>query len=388
MHFCADAPISAKEGNFTSMAGLYFHIPFCKRICGYCDFFRVADLRLMDDVVMAMHSELEEQRNFITDNKIRTIYFGGGTPSLVNPAEIQGFIDHSAKLWGCSGVEEVTIEANPDDVNDEYVAALRKTAVNRVSLGIQSFDDAELRFMNRRHTSAEAVAAVKRLQDAGIDNITVDLIFGVDGFGGEVMERNIESVLNLGVQHVSAYHLTIEPDTMFGRRLKRGEMSEVAESISESEYALIDRCLTAAGYEHYEVSNYALPGFRSRHNSSYWHGAQYLGIGVGAHSFNGSQRHWSQQTVGEYCVGREYEVDELTERDRLNEYVMTSLRCAEGIDLVYLESHFGAENRQNILSGAAKWLSSGDIVLENDRLRIPVERFLISDAIIESLFEI
>jgi oxygen-independent coproporphyrinogen-3 oxidase len=372
----------------TPMAGLYFHIPFCKRICGYCDFFRVADLRLMDDVVMAMHAEMEEQRNFITDNKIRTIYFGGGTPSLMAPAEIQGFIDHSAELWDCSGVEEFTIEANPDDVSDEYVAALCKTAVNRVSLGVQSFDDAELRFMNRRHSAADAVAAVKRLQDAGIENITVDLIFGVDGFGGEVLERSIESVLNLGVQHVSAYHLTIEPDTTFGRRLKRGEMREVAESISESEYAMIDSRLTAAGYEHYEVSNYALPGFRSRHNSSYWHGAQYLGIGVGAHSFNGDVRHWSQQTVGEYCEKREYEIDELTQRDRLNEYVMTSLRCAEGVDLEYLRSCFGVENHQKVVNGAEKWLLSGDVVIDNGRLRIPVDRFLISDAIIESLFDI
>ncbi|MBR5493891.1 MAG: radical SAM family heme chaperone HemW [Alistipes sp.] len=370
------------------MAGLYFHIPFCKRICGYCDFFRVADLRLMDDVVMAMHAEMEEQRNFITDNKIRTIYFGGGTPSLVAPAEIQSFIDHSAELWDCSGVEEITIEANPDDVSDEYVAALCKTAVNRVSLGVQSFDDAELRFMNRRHSAADAVAAVKRLQDAGIDNITVDLIFGVDGFGGEVLERNLESVLNLGVQHVSAYHLTIEPDTMFGRRLNRGEMREVTESVSESEYALIDSKLTAAGYEHYEVSNYALPGFRSRHNSSYWHGTQYLGIGVGAHSFNGDVRHWSQQTVGEYCERREYEIDELTQRDRLNEYVMTSLRCAEGVDLEYLRSCFGVGNHQKVIDGAEKWLLSGDVVIDNGRLRIPVDRFLISDAIIESLFDI
>jgi oxygen-independent coproporphyrinogen-3 oxidase len=348
----------------------------------------VADLRLMDDVVMAMHAEMEEQRNFITDNKIRTIYFGGGTPSLVAPAEIQSFIDHSAELWDCSMVEEVTIEANPDDISDEYVAALRKTAVNRVSLGVQSFDDAELRFMNRRHSAADAVAAVKRLQDAGIENITVDLIFGVDGFGGEVIERNVERVLSLGVQHVSAYHLTIEQNTTFGRRLQRGDMREVAESVSESEYALIDTMLTKAGYEHYEVSNYALPGFRSRHNSSYWHGAQYLGIGVGAHSFNGDVRHWSQQTVGEYCERREYEIDELTQRDRLNEYVMTSLRCAEGVDLEYLRSCFGSENHQKVVDGAEKWLLSGDVVIDNGRLRIPVDRFLISDAIIESLFDI
>ena len=388
MQFCAPLWDSQNCSNFTLMAGLYFHIPFCKRICGYCDFFRVADLRLMDDVVMAMHAEMEEQRNFITDNKIRTIYFGGGTPSLVAPAEIQSFIDHSAELWDCSGVEEVTIEVNPDDISDEYVAALRKTAVNRVSLGVQSFDDAELRFMNRRHSAADAVAAVKCLQDAGIENITVDLIFGVDGFGGEVIERNVEQVLSLGVQHVSAYHLTIEQNTTFGRRLQRGDMREVAESVSESEYALIDTMLTKAGYEHYEVSNYALPGFRSRHNSSYWHGAQYLGIGVGAHSFNGDVRHWSQQTVGEYCVKREYEVDVLTQRDRLNEYVMTSLRCTEGIDMGYLASRFGEVNLQKIVDGAGKWLLSGDILLEDNRLRIPVDRFLISDAIIESLFEV
>jgi oxygen-independent coproporphyrinogen-3 oxidase len=165
-------------------------------------------------------------------------------------------------------------------------------------------------------------------------------------------------------------------------------MREVAESVSESEYAMIDSRLTAAGYEHYEVSNYALPGFRSRHNSSYWHGAQYLGIGVGAHSFNGDVRHWSQQTVGEYCERREYEIDELTQRDRLNEYVMTSLRCAEGVDLEYLRSCFGSENHQKVVDGAEKWLLSGDVVIDNGRLRIPIDRFLISDAIIESLFDI
>ncbi len=369
------------------MAGLYFHIPFCKRICGYCDFFRVADLRYMDGVVMAMHAEMEEQRKFISDDKIRTIYFGGGTPSLLPPAEIQSFITHAAGLWDCSEVEEITLEANPDDITEEYVAALRDTSVNRVSLGIQSFDDAELRFMNRRHTAEGAVVAVRRLQEARIKNITVDLIFGVDGFGGVVLERSLEQLLALDVQHVSAYHLTIEPNTVFGRRLQRGEIREVPERVSEEEYRLIDKALTAAGYEHYEVSNYAREGFRSRHNSSYWHGAQYLGIGVGAHSFNGKVRRWSSQTVGEYCVKREYEVDELTERDRFNEYVMTSLRCVEGVDVEYVLARFGRNMYERMLCGAEQWLNSGNMLLEKGRMRIPVDRFLISDAIIESLFE-
>ena len=370
------------------MAGLYFHIPFCKRICGYCDFFRVADLKLMDRVVEAMHAEMEEQRDFLSDRAVRTIYFGGGTPSLLHPREVQGFIDHAVELWDCSSVEEITVEANPDDVTAEYVAVLRNTAVNRVSLGIQSFDDAELKFMNRRHSAAEAVAAVKRLQDAGIENITIDLIFGVDGFDEQVLSRSVEQALALGVQHISAYHLTIESGTTFHRRVQRGVMSEVAEEVSEREYMLIHNALTAAGYEHYEVSNYAREGFRSRHNSSYWHGAQYLGIGAGAHSYNGLVRHWSQQPVGEYCDARSYEIDELTERDCFNEYVMTALRCAEGVDMEWIESRFGEESLKKVLAGAQQWLLSGDIVVDGQRLRIPAECFLVSDAVIESLFNV
>ena len=370
------------------MAGLYFHIPFCKRICGYCDFFRVADLKLMDSVMEAMHAEMEEQRDFLSDRRVKTIYFGGGTPSLLHPGEVKHFIDHAGEIWDCQAVEEITIEANPDDITAEYVAALRDTAVNRVSLGIQSFDDAELKFMNRRHSAADAAAAVKRLQDAGIENITIDLIFGVDGFGEQVLSRSLEQALALDVQHISAYHLTIESGTTFHRRVQRGVMGEVAEEISEREYMLIHNALTAAGYEHYEVSNYARKGFRSRHNSSYWHGAQYLGIGAGAHSYNGLVRHWSEQTVGEYCVERSYVDDELTEQDRFNEYVMTALRCVEGVDVEYVRGRFGENSLKKMLSGAERWLLSGDMVADGGRLRIPVERFLVSDAVIESLFEI
>ena len=206
------------------MAGIYFHIPFCKRICAYCDFYRSAGLKYMDSVIEAMHSELEEQSKYLNDKQIRTIYFGGGTPSLLPPRELQHLVDRAAKLYDCSGVCEVTAEANPDDITAEYVKELRHTNINRVSLGVQSFDDKELRFMNRRHTAEEASLAVKRLQDAGIGNITIDLIFGVDGFGEEILERSIQTALSLGVQHISAYHLTIECATAFYRRVQRGEM--------------------------------------------------------------------------------------------------------------------------------------------------------------------
>ena len=279
--------------------------------------------------IEAMHAEMDEQRDFLHDSHIRTIYFGGGTPSLVAPARIQELIDHAARLWDCSHVEELTLEGNPDDVTKEYVEALRATSINRISLGVQSFDDAELRFMNRRHTAATAVEAVKRLQDAGIENITIDLIFGVDGFDESVLER------------------TIEEGTAFHRRMLRGQMQVVDEERSEREYALVHRRLTEAGYEHYEVSNYAREGFRSRHNSSYWHGAEYLGIGSGAHSFNGEVRRWCVQPVAEYAGERRYEMEHLSELDHRNEYVMTALRCAEGIDLEQLEQRYQQQRGQH-----------------------------------------
>ena len=272
------------------MAGLYFHIPFCKRICAYCDFHRCADLRFIPSTIEAMHRELEEVATFLNDRSIATIYFGGGTPSLIDPSELQRFINHADQLFDCSGVGEITAEMNPDDITAEYVAKLRQSAINHISLGVQSFDDGALKLMNRRHTGAEAANAVKRLQDAGYENITTDIIFGIEGFGTDRLERDIEQMLSLGVQHISAYHLTIEPATRFGRMAERGEFRAVNEEQSEFEFALLHNRLTTAGYEHYEVSNYARKGFRSHHNSSYWIGTEYLGIGPGAHSFNGVNR--------------------------------------------------------------------------------------------------
>lgn len=370
------------------MAGVYFHIPFCKRICAYCDFYRSAELKYMDSVIEAMHSELEEQAGYLNDKKIRTIYFGGGTPSLLPPAELQHFIDHAAELYDCDDVSEITTEANPDDITAEYVKALRETSVNRVSLGVQSFDDDELRFMNRRHTAEEAATAVKRLQDSGIENITIDLIFGVDGYGDEVLERSIDKALSLGVQHISAYHLTIEPATTFYRRVQRGQMREVAEECSEREFRLIEKRLCEAGFEHYEVSNYALKGYRSQHNSSYWSGAEYLGIGAGAHSFNGQERHWSAQNLAEYIAHREYESEVLTAKDRYNEYIMTSMRRCEGVDTQHIRECFGEQRYNKVLSEAQRWIESSDLVVDGHNLRIPTSRFMLSDAVIESFFEV
>ena len=369
------------------MSGLYFHIPFCKRICAYCDFHRCADLRLIPSTIEAMHRELDNSQNFLHDCKIATIYFGGGTPSLLNPAELQHFIDHTGRLFDTSAAAEITAEMNPDDITAEYISKLRQTDINRISLGVQSFDDDALRLMNRRHTGAEAADAVKRLQDAGYTNITTDIIFGIEGFGTERLERDIEQMLSLGVQHISAYHLTIEPTTRFGRMAERGEFRAVAEEQSEEEFALLHNQLTNAGYEHYEVSNYALPNYRSRHNSSYWLGVEYLGIGAGAHSFNGEVRRWCEQPVAEYAEQCRYEEEILSETDHYNEMIMTSLRRVEGIDLAAVSERFGAE-RATRLEQESRRFEGFAVEIKDGKIRIPPEKMLISDAVIEALFDV
>ena len=344
----------------------------------------------MQSTLDAMRSELIAERDFLRDKRIETIYFGGGTPSLVSAQTIADFMRLISENYDCSTLGEVTLEANPDDLSLEYLCELRKAGINRLSVGIQSFDDAELKFMNRRHTAQQAIRAIKDAQSVGFDNITIDLIFGVCGFGADVLRRSIEQALELHVQHISAYHLTIEQGTLFARRVERGEFCAVDDEVSEREYALMESMLCEAGYEHYEVSNYALPTFRSRHNSSYWHGVHYLGIGPGAHSFNGDVRRWVDSSVEEYlkCGAERYESEKLSTKERYDEYVMTALRCAEGVDLADLRARFSDELYLCIIGASKSWLESGHLVRENDRLYIPTSHFLISDSIIESLFAV
>ena len=369
------------------MAGLYFHIPFCKRICAYCDFYKSVRLEQMDGVTAAMHRELDERQDYLRGEAVTTRYFGGGTPSLYAPAALKGLLNHAAQLFDCSGAAETTLEANHDDLTGDYLAGLREAGIDRLSIGIQSFDDDCLKLMNRRHTAAQAIGAVRAAQRAGFGNITADLIFGIPGFGGDSLKRSLDGVLSLGVQHISAYHLTVEPGTAFGRRAARGQFAPVDEATSETEYALVHETLTGAGFEHYEVSNFALPGFRARHNAAYWHGVKYLGIGPAAHSFDGRERHWNVASVTEYIGGAPAEAETLTDRDRFNEYVMTRLRTAEGIDLREAERLFGKERAARVLRDAEPWLKSRTLVLAAGRMAVPPARMLVSDAVIETFFE-
>ena len=370
------------------MAAIYFHIPFCKRLCGYCDFYRSVKLKYMPQVVEAMRRELATQHSFLHDKTIRTIYFGGGTPSLLAPSEIERFVEQVRSQFDCSCLEEVTIEVNPDDITPEYVAELRKTSVNRISMGVQSLDDRCLQFMGRRHSAKQAVEAVRMLQEAGYDNISVDVIFGVPGFGVTELVNTLEGVVAMNVQHISAYHLTIEENTRFGRMMAKGEFEEIDECSSESHFLWVHRALTAAGYEHYEVSNYAREGFRSKHNSSYWRGVEYLGIGPGAHSYNGEVRRWCEQPIEEYIKGVEYGSEVLSEKDKLNEYVMTSLRCIEGFSLDRVEQNFGIAERKRLEHEAIKTGISELLINDSGNLRIAPENMLLSDFVIEALIEL
>jgi oxygen-independent coproporphyrinogen-3 oxidase len=255
-------------------------------------------------------------------------------------------------------------------------------------MGVQSLDDRCLQFMGRRHSAQQAIEAVRMLQEAGYDNISVDVIFGVPGFGLTELDDTLQKILAMNVQHISAYHLTIEENTRFGRMMAKGEFCEIDECSSESHFSWVHRALVAVGFEHYEVSNYALDGFRSKHNSSYWHGVEYLGIGPGAHSYNGSTRRWCEQPIEEYIQGIEYGSEVLSQRDKFNEYVMTSLRCIEGISLNKVEQDFGAKERKKLEFQATKTDLAELLINDRGNLRIAPENMLLSDMVIEALIEL
>ncbi|MFI3306376.1 MAG: radical SAM family heme chaperone HemW [Rikenellaceae bacterium] len=371
------------------MSSIYLHIPFCRRLCGYCDFFKSVHCDRLDEVVAAMLEEIVGEREFLSSTKLSTIYFGGGTPSLLSVGQVEAFMERIASVYDLSELSEVTFEANPDDLTVEYLLGLRRAGIDRLSIGVQSFDDVELRFMNRRHSASQAVEAIENARSVGFDNIAIDLIFGVDGFGAEVLDRSLARALELDVEHIAAYHLTIEPGTAFARRVERGEFSAVDEDISEKEFDLVRRRLVDGGYEHYEISNYARAGCRSQHNSAYWRGEEYLGIGAGAHSFAGGVRRWGRESIDEWLSplseGR-YECEELTFDNRRNEMIMTSLRCCEGLDLRRFSKLFGENELVRVKNDAKLAMQQGYLIIDNSSLRIPTEHFLRSDIVIESLF--
>jgi oxygen-independent coproporphyrinogen-3 oxidase len=369
------------------MAGIYIHIPFCKKLCFYCDFYHVISPDNNSSFIEALLEEASLRRNYLENQKVSTIYLGGGTPSVFSIKDLGTILDHINKLYTVTDDCEITVELNPDDVNPVYLDGLRSLNINRVSLGIQSWRDSDLKLLNRRHDSAQAVNALEDTLKAGFKNVTIDFIYGIPGMSQKEWESNLDFSFSFGIKHLSAYHLTIEPGTVFGKMLEKGAITEIDENESASQFNILIEKAESAGFIQYEISNFGLPGFFSIHNSNYWKQVSYLGLGPSAHSFNGYSRQWNVRDLKGYIKavnsGKSfYESEELDTRKRFNEYIMTSLRTMWGIDLEYVESMFEKEGYDYVVNLSGKFKNYGLMKLEKNSLVLTNQGKLISDNII------
>ena len=376
------------------MAGIYIHVPFCESRCAYCDFYSTTLLRHRSAYVDTVCRELKLRLGELQGAPIETIYFGGGTPSTLTIEELSSILT-SLRNFHLSSfnfqLAEITLEANPDDLTEEYVQGLRTLPFNRVSIGIQSFHDRTLKLVGRRHTAQEAIEAVHRCQRMGLTNISIDLMYGLPGETLEDWTYSLEQAIALRVPHISAYHLTYEEGTRLWRMKEQGIVSAIDEEQSISAFELLREKLLAAGYEHYEISNFALPGYHSRHNSSYWKGIPYIGLGPGAHSYDGTDRRWNLSSLTDYIAtppGEDvpHEVEHLSTEERYDERIITELRTARGIDLTSLLADFGDRYHAHCLRCAAPYIHRGQLIHTADNhLRLTPESIFISDAVMRDL---
>ena len=365
------------------MSGLYVHIPFCKSRCIYCGFYSTVGLDLRQQYVEALckEMEMENEKRKEKNKKLKTIYLGGGTPSQLTTEQLRQLFYNIYKVYG-RDAEEITIEMNPDDVTETYAEALPELGINRVSMGAQTFDNARLKFLHRRHRAEQVEQAVKRLRKAGIQNISIDLMYGFPDETLEDWKQDIKKALTLNVEHISAYCLMIEDETPLAR-LGIEPCDEETECTMY--YTLID-CLEAAGYEHYEISNFARQGYRSRHNSSYWHDVPYIGLGAAAHSYDGACRSWNVADIRQYIAAiergeRPAEYETLDEDMRYNDRVTVALRTSDGLDLTTLSE----KHRRYCLKEAQRYLSDGLLRLDDNRLVLTRKGLFVSDMIMSGL---
>ena len=371
------------------MPGIYVHIPFCRSRCIYCGFYSTTALGMRHAYTKAVCREMELRKDYIRGG-FSTVYIGGGTPSQLDAHDIECLFHHIYKVFNVAGDAEVTMECNPDDITPDFAGMLGGLPVNRVSMGVQTFSDARLRFLRRRHGADDAWRAVKTLRQAGISNISIDLMFGFPREPLDDWLTDIDHALSLGVEHISAYSLMYEEGTPMYEMLQRGEIKETDEELSLAMYdALADR-LKAEGYEHYEISNFARPGFRSRHNSSYWRQEPYIGLGAAAHSFDLRSRQWNTADLNAYVEavsqGRiPAEREELDARTTFDDIVTTALRTREGIDTDYVERSLGQKYKDHLASEAAPFIAQGLMEQDGASLRLTRRGIYISDSIMSSL---
>jgi oxygen-independent coproporphyrinogen-3 oxidase len=369
------------------MAGIYIHIPFCKKLCFYCDFYHVISTDDNSAFIDALLEEISVRQNYLGSETISTIYFGGGTPSVFSAKEIERIFVRLNELFTIETQCEISIELNPDDVNLMYLSDLKKLGINRISLGVQSWRDSDLKMLNRRHNSAQAAEALRAISGAGFENVTIDLIYGIPGMSLKDWEANLGFTFSFDINHLSAYHLTFEHGTVFGKMLKKGLVSEVEEEESASLFNILIEKAAAAGFIQYEISNFGKAGYFSIHNSNYWKQVNYLGLGPSAHSFNGYSRQWNIRNLKSYIKSINsgktfFEREVLDIRARFNEYIMTSLRTMWGIDLDYVETMFEKEGYDYVVNLAEKFRSYGLMKQDKKTLILTDQGKMISDNII------
>jgi oxygen-independent coproporphyrinogen III oxidase len=372
------------------MAGIYLHIPFCKQACHYCDFHFSTNLAFKRDMFNALEHEIFLQRQYL-DEPLRTIYFGGGTPSLADPEDINMLMSTIRSVFAVTDDAEITLEANPDDLERQKLEAFRSIGINRLSIGIQSFDDSVLRFLNRAHDSKAAEECVPLARATGFRNISIDLIYAIPGQGMSEWENNIRRAIDLNVEHISAYSLTIEEKTVFGNWTAKGRIVPAGEDVSAQQFEILLKFLEESGYQHYEISNFAKPGFLSRHNSNYWRQEKYLGIGPSAHSYNLESRQFNVSNNYQYVAaikeGRiPASMEHLTNEDQINDYLLTTLRTSWGSDLQKLRKEYQYDLIERRGTYIDTLLNSQLAVIENDHLKLTRKGKFLADKISSDLF--
>lgn len=372
------------------MAGIYLHIPFCKRRCIYCDFYSTTQSEKKNAYVAALCRELDQRKDYLQGERIETIYLGGGTPSQLEDKDFEQIFQTLHRLYNISPKAEITIEANPDDLTDEYVNMLRTFPFNRLSMGIQTFQENILRLLHRRHTAQQAVEAFERCRKAGFTNISIDLMYGLPGETLQTWEADLRQAVSMKPEHISAYHLIYEEGTVLWKLREQHRVEEADEDLSVSLFTQLIHKLKDYGYQHYEISNFCLPGMYSRHNSSYWTGKKYLGCGPSAHSYNGISRQWNVSSLDRYIEqvnnGETYfEVEELDLYTRYNDFVITTIRTMWGMQLDVLKEQFGTKLYNYCLRMAQPHLSQSTLELSNGVLKLTEKGVFISDGIMSDM---
>ena len=374
------------------MAGIYIHIPFCKQACTYCNFHFSTSLKLKEEVIKAIMEELRLQTNYLQGTSIETIYFGGGTPSLLSADEINLIFEEIQKNYPIPRLKEFTLEANPDDLQPAYLKALRNTPVDRLSIGTQSFRDSDLQYMNRAHNAQDADYAIKAAQDAGFPDLTIDLIYGTPGLSDKDWKYNLSMIKELQIPHFSSYALTVEEGTVLHHRIGKKQSAPVDSEQSARQFEILMEQAAVMGYEHYEISNLAMPGRYAVHNTNYWRGLPYLGIGPSAHSFDGRNRRWNIANNALYAKGilldhkLAYEEEILTPIQHLNEYIMTSLRTIWGCDIEKISNEWGTEYAAQVLQSTEEFRERNWLIEKDNRLLLTNAGKLFADRVAGELF--